>query len=122
MIASYLYVNALLYAVFGIWCTVSATSTSQNLGYLQLSNSGNSEYLVVYGGLQLGLALFFGYVARYGDVRTGLIFALALYVPIVCYRGLTVMQNWPVTPMTLGVASLELALLVVGAYLWFRGT
>ncbi len=121
MIAAYLYGNAALYAVFGAWCTLARRSTSQNLGYEQLSNSGHSEYLVVYGGLQIGLAAFFGYLASQSSLhRAGLIFALALYVPIVLYRVITVFSFWHVRSMTLGVAGLEVALLVTAIVLYAR--
>lgn len=123
MIAVYLYGNAALYVVFAAWCTIARRSTSQGLGYEALSNSGHSEYLVVYGGLQLGLALFFGYVASQSGLhRAGLIFALALYAPIVLYRVVTVFSFWPVRGMTLGVAALEVALLLAAIALYVRSS
>lgn len=123
MIAAYLYGNAALYAVFAAWCTIARRSTSRNLGYEELSSSGHSEYLVVYGGLQLGLAAFFAYVASQPSLhRAGLVFALALYVPIVVYRAATVLAFWPVRGMTLGVAALEAVLLVAAIALYLRSS
>lgn len=118
MVAAFLYFNALLYAVFAAWCTFAPRSTATAMGYSTLSTSGQSEYLVVYGGLQLGLALFFGYCARAGEDRLGLLLALALYLPIVAYRAVTVVRFWPVGSTTLWVAGLEWALLLVSAALW----
>lgn len=114
----YLLLNAVLYAVFALWCTVRPASTAQSLGYVDLNASGRSEYLVIYGGLQFGLAAFFALMARDADnlllLRTGLYFAASLYVPIVVFRLFTVVKFWPVSPLTLGVASLEVALAVWG--------
>ncbi len=119
MIAAYLYANAALYAVFAVWCTLSMTKTSRNLGYETLSASGRSEYLVVYGGLQVGLAAAFWYCASHASMhRAGVLLALALYVPIVVYRGITVARFWPVRGLTLGVAALEVALLAAGLALY----
>lgn len=117
----YLYVNAALYAIFAIWITLQHATTSSNLGYETLSNSGRSEYLTVYGGLELGLAAFFAYTAMNSQyARLGLLFALCLYVPIVAYRIVTVAKFWPVKPMTLYVGGLEAVLLIVGVVLWMR--
>jgi len=73
---------------------------------------------VVYGGLQLGLGLFFLYCARTGEDRLGLLLALALYAPLVAYRLVTVWRFWPVGTSTLWVAGLELALLLASVALW----
>ncbi|MEO5561112.1 MAG: DUF4345 domain-containing protein [Dokdonella sp.] len=120
MASVYLYFNAILYAVFALWCTFAPAQTAQAVGYAALSRSGESEYLVVYGGLQLGLALFFLYCARADEQRIGLILALALYAPIVLYRCVTVARHWPVTPTTLGTGVLEIALLLGALAAWWR--
>lgn len=118
MIGVFLYANALLYAVFAAWCTFAPRRTAEAMGYASLSASGQSEYLVVYGGLQLGLGLFFLYCARTGEERLGLLLALALYAPIVAYRVVTVGRFWPIGGATLWVAGLELALLLASVALW----
>ncbi|MET0225195.1 MAG: DUF4345 domain-containing protein [Dokdonella sp.] len=120
MVNLYLYFNAGLYALFALWCTLAPTRTAQGVGYAALSRSGVSEYLVVYGGLQLGLGLFFLYCAQAGAQRIGLVFALLLYAPIVVYRAATVARQWPVGITTLGVGSLELLLLLGAFSLWWR--
>lgn len=59
MVTLYLYFNAALYALFAAWCTFAPSQTAKSVGYETFSRSGVSEYLVVYGGLQLGLGIFF---------------------------------------------------------------
>lgn len=120
MASAYLYFNAVLYTVFALWCTIAPAQTAKAVGYDALSRSGESEYLVVYGGLQLGLAIFFFYCARAGEQRVGLILALALYAPIVLYRCITVAWHWPVAPTTLGTGILEIALLLGALAAWWR--
>lgn len=118
--ALYLYVNAALYLLFAIWCTLGMSKTSANLGYEVLSASGRSEYLVIYGGLQLGMAALFAYTAANPQLqRPGLLIALCFYAPIVAYRVVTVLKFWPVRSMTLYVGALEVLLLVAGLLLWF---
>jgi hypothetical protein len=116
-----LYVNAVLYLVFAVWCTVSPSGTAKNIGYQSLSNGGHSEYLVIYGGLQLGLAVIFWLLARNpGFLRLGLLIAIALYAPIVSYRLVTTIRFWPVGPLTLGTGVLEFVLLASALALFFK--
>ena len=119
--AVYLWLNSALYLLFAIWVTLSPWRTAANIGFEKLSAAGRSEYLVVYGGMELGFALFFAITALSDQYRRiGLIFALCLYVPIVLYRVITVPLFWPVASTTLVVAGLELVLLVWGAVLLLR--
>ena len=119
MIPAYLYLNALLYAGFAAWCVLNATATARAVGYLQLNAGGESEYRVVYGGLQLGLALVFVLLARRSELwESGLVFALAIYVPIVVFRLATIASFWPVPRVTLAVAAMESVLLAVAVVLW----
>lgn len=119
MLRAYLYFNAVLYVLFAIWCTFAPVQTAQQIGYTSLSRSGMSEYLVVYGGIELGLGALFLHCAR-SEPRFGLHLALALYLPIVAYRWATLALQWPVTVTTLAVGTLETALLLVALALWAR--
>lgn len=117
----YLLINAALYLLLAIWCTVKPTSTATGSGYVALNNSGNSEYLVIYGGLQLGLAAIFAYLGFNAEYhRLGLLMALMLYIPIVLYRGVTILLYKPVGTVTLAVGALEAILLIVALILWFK--
>ena len=49
--------------------------------------------------------------------RTGVLFAVCLYAPIVLYRLVTVWRFWPVKGLTLTVAALEIGLLLVALVL-----
>ena len=109
----YLSVNAVLYLALAVWCTLKHQQTSAASGYLTLNESGHSEYLVVYGGLQLGLAIFYAYLALRPEYASlGVIFSVILYAPIVLYRVITVTSHWPVNTVTLGTGGLELTLLI----------
>lgn len=120
MIPAYLYLNAILYAAFAAWCTLRAGATARSIGYLELNAGGESEYRVIYGGLQLGLALVFALLARRSELwEMGLVFSLAIYVPIVVFRLATVVSFWPVPRVTLTVAAMETVLLMVAVLLWF---
>ena len=109
----YFWANALLYFLFALWCTVRKEQTSLASGFTGINNSGWSEYLVIYGGLQLGLAVFFVYLALHSEFyKIGLIFSLFLYFPIVIYRVVSIYKFWPVSTTTLVVGGMEIVLLI----------
>lgn len=121
MAKAYLILNAVLYAGLAILCTVRFRQTSQGSGFLTLSPSGNSEYLVIYGGLQLGLAAFYALLSSRPEFfRLGLVFSILLYAPIVIYRVVTVARFWPVSAVTIAVGCLEVVLLVAATLLFWR--
>lgn len=121
MVKLYLLFNAVLYAGFAVWCSLKWAQTSQASGYLTLNNDGRSEYLVIYGGLQLGLAAFFAYVGFNSQHQAvGLVFALCIYFAIVLYRLVSIGMHWPVGSVTLGIAALEVLLLITGIIVYAK--
>ena len=120
MVNAYLYLNAFLYFLLAAWCTLFPAETAAAVGFQTLTRSGQSEYLVIYGGLQLGMAFLFAYFAWSKQPRNGLVLALAFYAPIVAYRAVTMLLFWPVEPTTLLLAVLEWAMLIAGVVLWRR--
>ena len=118
MTVAYLWLNVVLYAVFSVWCTLKPTETARSIGYAALEGGGRSEYLVVYGGLQLGLAIAYAIFAMNPQWhRVGLLFSLSIYGAIVLFRAVTLWLYAPVPALTWCVAGLELALLVGAAAL-----
>jgi hypothetical protein len=119
MIAAYLWVNAVLYIGLAVWCTVRPALSAQSLGFVSLDASGRSEYLTIYGGLQMGLGLAFAIAAWKPALQpVGLAFALSLYAPIVLWRLVSVGAHGPVTSLTLAVAGLETLLLLGAIGVW----
>lgn len=59
MIRGFLTFVALAYLGLAIWCVVAPRSTAASLGLTLVPGSGDSEYMVVYGGLQVALGLLF---------------------------------------------------------------
>ena len=122
MIRAYLLLNALLYAAFAVWCTLAPEKTATNIGYEIRSGSGRSEYLTVYGGLQLGMAVYFLIAGlRSGYQSGGLLFALCLYTTIIAFRLFTFATVAGIGQLTFVVAGLELLLGGAAALLWWRG-
>lgn len=122
MLRAFLFLNAGLYGLLALWCTVRHDTTAQASGYVTLNASGHSEYLVIYGGLQWGLAGFYAWLGANPALHhTGAVFSVILYAPIVLYRLVTVGRFWPVSSLTLGIAGLEVALLLGAVWVLKRG-
>nr|WP_298125966.1 DUF4345 domain-containing protein [uncultured Pseudoxanthomonas sp.] len=121
MTSVYLYLNAMAYLLLAGWCTLAPARTAAAVGYATLSRSGQTEYLTIYGGLQLGLAFLFAWFAWTQQMRTGLVLAMALYVPIVLYRSVALLRWWPVEPTTLALAVTEWLMLAAAVWLWWQG-
>ncbi len=119
MASLYFYLNAVIYFVLAVVCTVRPSPTASGIGFVELNHSGRSEYLVVYGGLQLGLACFYFLLARDpASTRIGLLLSLLLYAPMVAYRTVSLWIYWPTSAVTLGTAALEILLLLWAFILW----
>ncbi len=94
MISIYLGFNALMYAVFAIWCAVKPTTTAAYLGLSAVSAGGRSEYLAIYGGLQAGLAIFYSFALFAPEHRrTALWMSAFLYGGIVAFRSIAIVQE-----------------------------
>lgn len=116
----YLYFNGVVYLSLAIRSTVASRSSAVRLGYLSLSDSGRSEYLVAYGGLQLGLAVLFGMLgSSSSSQRLGLVIASGFYVPIVAYRIITGLAYSSFSQSTLVALGVEMLLLSVAVVLLF---
>lgn len=120
MIRIYLLVNAALYFIFAAWCTHMPDKTATGIGLAFRSGSGRSEYLTVYGGLQLGMSLFFLFTGLRADYRiAGLLFALCLYGSLSAYRLATFATVSGIERATYVFGGLEVLLALIAAVLWW---
>lgn len=120
MLKLFLGANAALYFALAIWCSFWVTKTATAQGFIELTPSGRAEYLTVYGGLQVGLGLFFAICAWNPRLsEAGLIMALCVYPALVLWRAAGLIGNWPVGTTTLAVAGLELFMLLWAGWIWF---
>jgi hypothetical protein len=55
----FLAVVGVAYLMLAAWCSLRPGPTSQSVGFTLTPGSGQSEFLVVYGGLELGLGIAF---------------------------------------------------------------
>lgn len=121
MTQAYLYLNSMLYLFVAVRTTLAPQNTATRLGYLTLSDQGRAEYLVVYGGLQIALALIFFLLARDAAYyRLGLLISISFYAPILMYRVVIGLRQWPASKAFLGPVTLETVLLAAAVWLYWR--
>ena len=55
----FLAVVGVAYLLLAAWCSFRPSQTSQSVGFSLTPGSGQSEFLVVYGGMELGMGIVF---------------------------------------------------------------
>ncbi len=117
----FLIVNGVLYLALALWCTVQPTKTSQAIGYALPDNSARSEYIVVYGGLELAMGLFFLLCAlRPTMIESGLWFALLTYACLMVYRWATIFTLKDLSMFIYSMVALETTMALLSAWLVWR--
>jgi hypothetical protein len=121
MVLAYLVANGLLYLVLGAWCTLAPDRTSQAVGFTLASPSGRSEYLTVYGGLEVGLGAFFLAAAFVPSLRTaGLVLGLATYGALALWRVGTLLTVPGVGTFPRVMLAIEVPMALLALLLWLR--
>src|SRR5690349_19060652 len=59
MSRAFLAVVGAIYVILAAWCAIQPQKTADSIGFTLQEGSGQSEYLTVYGGLQLAAGLLF---------------------------------------------------------------
>ncbi|MES2763723.1 MAG: hypothetical protein V4677_16025 [Bacteroidota bacterium] len=87
MVLIYLIVNAISYIGFSLWCLFKTNSTAESIGIGFLNNSGKTEYLSVYTGLEMGFGVFLALTAYFPKLRmAGLLFCVCIYAGLMIVR------------------------------------
>jgi hypothetical protein len=66
-----------LYFVLGVWCFSSPQETARKIGFDLVGGAGRSEFMTVYGGLEIALGVFLLICGMNAGLHhAGLLFAL----------------------------------------------
>ena len=110
-----------LYVFLGIWCSFLPGRASKTVGFELTPGSGQSEFLTVYGGLEVGMGLIFLWpLLKPGETEFALKACLIIHACLVLFRsiGFAAFQNFD--PATYKLAIGEWVILLASAYLWWR--
>ena len=116
----YLAIVGLLYAALGLWCAIDPQTTSRKVGFDLRGGSGGSEFLTVYGGLEVGLGLLFWIPLLRRDATTPILWGcLLIHTCLVVFRTIGFFRYTELEGMTWRLAVGEWIILLVGLAVWW---
>lgn len=117
----FLAIVGVTYIALAVWCSVAPKQTSQSVGFSLTPGSGQSEFLVVYGGLELALGIIFLWpVWRPQEVAFPLLACLIIHGCLVLFRSVSFFVFDGISRMTYGLAAVEWIIFLGAAILWWR--
>lgn len=103
-----------LYLALAGWCSFFPDKASGKVGFDLTPGSGQSEFLVVYGGLELGLALIFLLpLVRPESQLTSLIACVLIHASLVVFRMISFFLYSNISSMTYRLAIGEWLILII---------
>lgn len=118
----FLTVIGVTYLYLAAWCSLMPVQTSQLVGFDLKPGSGQSEFLVIYGGLELALAIVFLLpLIRPKRLENSLLVCLIVHACLVLFRTVSFFLYSAISPMTQKLAFFEwLIFLVAAALVWME--
>ena len=112
----------LLYAGLAIYCVVAPSRAADTVGLEMKGGSGRSEFLTVYGGLEMGMALFFLFAAwRPEHARSGVLACLVIHLCLVAFRSASFAMFDGITTSTYKLAVGEWVIFLASIAVWWKG-
>lgn len=112
----------LVYLGLAVWCTLAPAKTSRAVGFELRPGSGQSEFLTVYGGLELALGLIFLWpLLRPDEVAWPLFICLVVHACLVAFRSASFLMFQGIPAMTFNLSISEWVIFLVSAWLYWRG-
>ena len=122
MARGYLAAVGIAYVILALWCALAPEITSESVGFSLRPGQGQSEYLAVYGGLQLALGLVFLWpIVRPETTRPALGACLLIFVGLVLFRSIGFVVYSDFEGITYALAGFEWLILLAGLAVWRLG-
>ena len=113
MARTFLAVVGAAYLVLAIWCAAQPDATARSVGFELISGSGQSEYFVVYGGLELALGIAFLWpLRRKQDTVGALRLCCLIHSCLVVFRTVSFFQFSDIGKTTYVLAGIEWLILL----------
>ncbi len=117
----FLAIVGVLYLVLGLWCAFLPKRASETVGFELLPGSGQSEFLTVYGGLEVGMALIFLCpLLRPHETVFALKACFLIHACLVVFRTVGFFTFEGITSSTYKLAIGEWAIFLVSALFWWK--
>lgn len=110
----------ILYLALAIWCAADPQTTSNKVGFDLRPGSGESEFVTVYGGLELGLFLIFLLPFVWPETqRYALLSCLMIHGCLVLFRTTSYLRFEDIDSFTHRLAIGEWVILLASLAIWF---
>lgn len=110
-----------MYVLLGVYCSILPSRASKAVGLEITPGSGQSEFLTVYGGLEVGLGLIFLWpLFRPAELEFALRACLIVHACLVLFRTVGFFAYTNFDPTTYKLAAGEWVILLFSAFLWWR--
>jgi hypothetical protein len=110
-----------LYVLLGLYCSLLPARASKTVGFQLLPGSGQSEFVTVYGGLEVGMGLIFLWpLIRPGETEFAIRACLMIHGCLVLFRGIGFAMFRELEPITYKLAIGEWVIFLASAFLWWR--
>lgn len=101
------------YIILAIWCAARPDATANAVGFELISGSGQSEYFVVYGGLELALGIAFLWPLRRPEDTVGALrLCCLIHSCLVVFRTVSFFQFSDISNTTYTLAAIEWLILL----------
>jgi len=101
------------YIFLAIWCAAQPDATARSVGFELMPGSGQSEYFVVYGGLELALGIAFIWPLRRKEDTVGALrLCCLIHSCLVVFRTVSFFQFSDIGRTTYVLAAVEWLILI----------
>lgn len=120
MTRTFLAIVGIAYLALAAWCALKPGQTSNSVGLTLQPGSGQSEYLVVYGGLQLGLGLIFLWpLLRQDTEYFVLVMCVVIHACLILMRTLSIALYPGIQTTTYALAVIEWSIFLGSLWRYF---
>ena len=110
-----------VHRVRGCGVFFAPVDVATRIGFGLVGNSGRSEFMVVYGGLELAIGIFLSLCARRSDyIPAGVLFALVSSACLFFVRAYTVLVLPDLFGITYRLLIVELVIVTVAISAWYK--
>lgn len=113
----------LLYVALAVFCSLAPQAAARKVGFDLIGGSGQSEFLVVYGGLELALGIVFLLpLFREDLLEFALLFCLILHGCLVVFRTISYLVYSDISGLThrLAIGEWVILLVLAAAFVWTK--
>ncbi|GEM_PF-236707 len=123
VVRGFLAIVGLTYVGLAIWCSVAPDQTASAVGFTLAPGSGQSEFFVVYGGLELALGIAFLWpLRRPSDTEFALRLCCLVHSCLVVFRTASFLKFTDIGATTYSLAAGEWIILIGTYVMWFLWT